>query len=276
MTRMGWIGRVGTALGRVAAAALCATAAAADFRIESKVFIDKQPVPRSENTTLFHNGIVYDYGKNPYEVTILDPAEGRSRIVLMSPRTKMKTEIKLADIETFVVGLKKAAAEAPAPFMQFLAAPTFKETFDPASRELVLDSEYMEYKLTTVAASTPEVAAEYRRFSDWYAKLNALTNVAAIPPFARMHVNSRLGDGKSLPVNVQLTLKQVGPNGRDLILKSEHKIAWRLYAEDQQRILQTDDMFVKYKTVDAKTYFQAAQPPEDPAVAEKPEEAKTR
>lgn len=250
----GWV-RFGS--GVVLAAWTGATASAADFRIESRVFVDAAPAPRTENVTLFHQGIVYDFGKAPKEVTILDAHENRSRFILLDPVKQRKTEIKLAEIEKFVTGLRSAALAAPAPFMQFLANPKFEEAFDPRSKELSLTSEWMEYKLTTVAAPSDEVAQEYFRFSDWYAKLNALTNVAAIPPFARIHVNSRLNQNKLVPVNVQLTLKRLGQKGKDLVLKSDHKVSWRLLNEDQQRILQADDMFAKFESVDAKTYFQA-------------------
>lgn len=263
---MMWMCRMGTWLAVVLA---CVAARGEDFRIESKVFLEPQAVPRSVNLTLFHKGIVYDYGSNPREITILDADPQRARMILLNPMKKLKTEIKLATIDEFVAGLRKAAAEAPNPLMNFLASPTFTKGYEPMTKELLLSSEFLDYRLLTTTAPTEDVAQQYRQFSDCYAKLNTLTNVASIPPFARIQVNSILSESRQIPQDVKLVLKGAGPAGKDIILRSEHRVAFKLLQDDLQRILATDEMFAKYPAVDAKEYFQPL--PEDTATKPTPE-----
>lgn len=232
-------------------AALVALGGAAEFRIESKVYLKSQSV--AENLTLFQDGRVYDFLIDPVEITVFDDQPNRARFLILDPARKVSTEIKVAEVTELMDKLRAWAKNAPDPFMNFLADPQFEEQFDASASTLQMNSPWMEYKLTTTEAPNAEVVEQYSQFSDWYAKLNTMTSPGRIPPFARMAVNATLKKHKQVPSDVQLTihLKQ------EVKLNSEHKVAWKLLESDRQKIRQVDDYLAKFKKLSFAEYYGA-------------------
>jgi len=133
---------------------------AVDFRIESRVFVEKEDEPVSTSTTLFKAGLTYDFLENPRETTFLDPRRGR--IVLLDATHGLKTEIRIAQIVEFATQLKLRAAGSEDALLQFLAEPKFQETWDSEGNELVLSSKLMTYRVTPIKAPSAEVAKQYQ------------------------------------------------------------------------------------------------------------------
>lgn len=232
-------------------AALATPSGAAEFRIESKVYLKSQSV--AENLTLFQDGRVYDFLIDPVEITVFDEQPGRARFLVLDPARKVSTEIKVTEVTELMDKLRAWAKNAPDPFMNFLADPQFEEQFDASASTLQMNSPWMEYKLTTIEAPNADVVEQYSQFSDWYAKLNTMTSPGRIPPFARMAVNATLKKHKQVPSDVQLTihLKQ------EVKLNSEHKVAWKLLESDRQKIRQVDDYLAKFKKLSFAEYYGA-------------------
>ena len=121
-----------TACGWLAAILLSAIAWGDEFRIESRVFAGKEPKPVSENTTLFHVGIVYDFIPDK-SIAIFDKPRGR--FILLDRGRKVKAEVTVKQLQAFCDRLHEVAAADNNPFVRFVADPHFDaKTGDRAER----------------------------------------------------------------------------------------------------------------------------------------------
>jgi hypothetical protein len=224
----------------------------ADFRIDSRVFAGKEPKPVSENTTLFHVGIVYDYIPDKSTAVFDKP---RGRFVLLDRQRHVKAEVTVAQLQTFCDRLQHLAAEDSNPFVRFVAAPHFDPVMGEKSSELVLSSPQMTYRVTTTKAQGPEASQQYREFSDWYARLNVMMNPGSTPPFPRLAVNDELCQRGLLAEQVQLTVPQQSALHRHTVeLRSEHHIAWRLLQSDLDQINETTNELTSFKPIGLDEY----------------------
>lgn len=230
--------------------------AAADFRIENRVFLDEETEPVSESTTLFHGGRVYDFfGGENAEVAVFDPAH--ERFVLLDPTRRVKTEVKTSYIESYVEVLKKKAIGHENEFVRFLAEPKFEREFDQEAGRLTMKSTAMTYRVDTVPAASEEAAREYGQFSDAYARLSAVTSDVPLPPFPRLAVNAVLRERKELPKRVERTVERTGLGplpDKSVTIHSEHKIAWRLLDSDQHRISVVGKYLASFQDVPLQVY----------------------
>lgn len=232
-------------------------ATAADFRIESRVYTEKEEEPVSKSTTLFKAGMAYDFLEEPNEITVLDPQRGR--IILLDATHRLKTEVGTAQIVEFITQMKLRAADSEQELLKFLAEPAFKETWDAQDQELTLSSDLMTYKVTPQRAPTPDISNQYHYFSNWYAQLNAMTHAAGLPPFARAKLDDVLVRRELLPKNVELTVSMRSRFGRrDVKLRSEHEIAWKLLGEDERRIADAHAAMAQYRQVPFDEFQQRA------------------
>lgn len=232
-----------------------ATAWAADFRVENKVFLGSDKEPLSESTTIFTAGIIYDYLVEPGEVTVLDIARGR--FFLLDTRLKLKTQLSSQLVKASTDSLKNRTDLSSDPFIAFLIKPSFDCQADDARGELLFSSAMLEYRVLTEPARTPEVAEQYRQFSDWYARLNSYIRPDTPPPFARMLVNEELGKRGELPREVHLTLKpKQGLGSRKVRMHSQHNIVSLLGDVDRRRVAETAEYLAVFEPVSLKEYEQ--------------------
>jgi hypothetical protein len=228
-----------------------AAASADDFRIQTDVYAaDNTAI--SQNTTLFRAGYVYDYlthppAKSVDRVAVFDQQHGR--FIVLDPARKEKAEIKTDDVLLFASKQQAyARAKSSNAFNKFAADPEFETDFSQDG-ELKMTSPHMTYQLKTLPASTPEAAAQYREFSDWYGRFNTMSNPGSTPPFARMAVNAELAKRGLVPTEVRLTVpKQRGVEAT--ALRSEHHVSWRLLPRDAERIEATATQLTTFKLVD--------------------------
>jgi len=225
---------------------------AEDFRIDSRVFAGKEPKPVSENTTLFHVGIVYDYIPDK-SIAVFDKPRGR--FVLLDRQRRVKAEVTVAQLQTFCDRLQHMAATDSNPFVKFVAEPHFDAAMGDKSSELILSSPHMTYRLMTTKAESPEASQQYREFSDWYARLNVMMNPGSTPPFPRLAVNDELCQRGLLAEQVQLTVPQQNALHRHTVeLRSEHHIAWRLLQTDLDQINETTTQLTAFKPIGLDEY----------------------
>jgi hypothetical protein len=233
-----------------------AVAWAEDFRIETKVFNGKEKSPASHNTTLFHAGSVYDYLSDPDRVAVFDPQHGR--FILLDPKRKVKTEVKTADVLAFSEKFHEFSSKSANAFMRFAADPEFDTRFSE-NGELAMTSPHLTYRVATEPAGTLEAAQQYREFSDWYARFNAMAHVGSTPPFPRMAVDAEMAKRAVVPTEVQLTIPaQTSLGVRAATMRSEHHVSWRLLQRDLNRIAETANQLVTFRQVDFDEY-QAAE-----------------
>ncbi len=230
-----------------------ALASAEDFRIDSKVFADKQPNPVSQSTTLFRAGIVYDYLVDPKRVAVFD--RPRQRFILLDPDRSIKTEVATDEVARFNTNLRAFAAANGTEFIKSMLEPNFQITEDTKSGELVLTGQSMTYRIETIKPTAVETVQQYREFSDWYVKLNSMVNPRSTPPFARLAVNDELAKRGLIAEKVQLTIpRQVATAGRGVSLRSQHHITWRLLQRDLDDIAETAQQLATFKAVPFNEY----------------------
>jgi hypothetical protein len=241
-------------LGGLSAAATAEGTATAEemFRVENKVFIGAAKEPQVRSTTIFYQGVVYDYLEDPAEVTVFDKARGR--FVLLDPQRRIKTELTTARVEDFSERLRQWAHEQSDPLLNFHADPHFSETVDEATGELVFDSPRVVYRVSAVEAGSEAVASRYREFSDWYGRLNTMLNPGARPPFPRMLVSRSLEQREQIPRAVELTLRPRDILSRPISARSEHLLIRRLLESDRNRMAETDRFMAMFEAVDFVDY----------------------
>jgi hypothetical protein len=223
-------------------------AQADDFRIETKVFRGSDSSPVSQNLTLFQAGYVYDYLSDPERIAVFDRAHGR--FILLDPARQVKVELKTDDVLVFSEKFHAWAAKSSNGFMKFAADPDFEVTF-AENGQLTLASPHITYRLETVPAKTPETAQQYREFSDWYARFNAMVHLGSTPPFPRLQVNEQLAKRGLVPTEVNLTIpKQATLGVPGVSMRSEHHVSWRLLQRDTARIGETANQLAAFRTVD--------------------------
>lgn len=225
--------------------------AAQDFCVQNKVYFGKDSV---ESTTVFSAGTVYDFLSMPQEITMFDAP--RNRFVVLDPTRKIKIEIDTEQVNAFTQKLKGAALDRPVPLMLFLANPKFEETYDDASGELVFSSEWMKYKVKTVAAKQPDMAERYYTYSDWQVKLNTLIKPGSPPPFARLLLNASLAKQGRLPSEVELTRFAQHPRNRHITLRAEHHFFPGIGRKEQTQIEEANRGLVLFSSVPLKEYYQ--------------------
>ena len=223
-------------------------ASAEDFRVENKVFAGNRKKPISQSTTIFLDGVVYDYLENPAEVIVFEKEQGR--FTLLDTTRRVRTELPTGKVAAFTKQLQQSASQQEDPFIKFLAAPEFEEQFDESSGELTLSSSWMTYRVELVDAESRTVAQQYREFSDWYAQVNAVLNPGSKPPFARMLVNAALAKHEATARKVHLNMipKKSSPPKR-LKLHSEHQLVRQIVQADLDRVMQTRQFMQIYKPV---------------------------
>lgn len=231
--------------------ALPRNALAEGFRIETKIFADDEEQPASEATTLFHNGVVYDFLAEPQQTAIFRKPGGSKpgRFILLDPKRRVRTELSTDQIRGAMDKLTNWASRQQDPFLKFAADPRFDETFSEDDGKLILASHEESYEITTTPAHQPKALAEYREFLDWYARLNTLL-VAGPPPGPRLQVNAALARHEVIPVSVQLIR-----SGNRQPLRAEHEFTWRLSKDDLARIDDACASLAAYRPVNNETFL---------------------
>lgn len=232
-----------------------ASAVAAEFRIESRIYQGKEKQPASRSLTLFHAGVIYDYLDEPKRVAVLDPKFGR--FILLDPQRRLRAEIKTAEVRTFSTGLKDLLAKSGSAQARFQAQPVFAVDWNEPSGTLNLTSDSMSYKVEALPAPTADVAQQYREFCDWCAQLNSLLSPAGNPPFARFALDEELAARGLVPKRVALQIGgMLGSPG--LKMHSEHEFAWRLLDSDRRKIDETGQQLSTFEPTNVSGFADVA------------------
>jgi hypothetical protein len=228
---------------------------AKSFRIETKVFVGDEEKPANENTTLFLEGVTYDFLKKPAQTAVFRKpgAKNPGRFILLSDKEQVRTEISTEKLAGAMDKVKAWAKKQRDPFLKFAANPEFDESFEPETGQLVLASHVESYRVATTPAEHPDAVLEYREFLDWYAQLNTLLS-GGPPPEPRLRLNQALARHQALPISVQLTR-----NGESEPLRAEHDFTWRLSQEDLRRIDKVRAALSSYRLVENEEFLRVTQ-----------------
>jgi len=239
---------------------VAASAHGEGFRVENKVFSGDEEEPQTESTTIFHEDLVYDYLKNPEEITVFDRVG--SRFILLDTARKTRTELTTRELHAMADRVRRWAVGSGDDFLRFLAAPELEEEFDPSTQTLRMSSAYVTYELETAEAPRDEIMQQYREFLNWYSLLNMRINPGSRPPFARMEVNRSLERLGRMPRTVHLTLRPKGDRilaegllgGKEMTARSEHLVVPHLLESDRSRVAQTDQFMAMFSPLSFAEY----------------------
>lgn len=230
-----------------------------EFRIETELFSGKEKEPFAENLTLFSAGTVYDFPLiGPEEITVFDYVGGR--FVILDTARRVKTTVDTDQILRFVAAVLTEASDEESP----LVHPSFVQEYDKETGWLTLTDKHIVYRAKTIQPEDREAVAEYRRFADWYARLNSM-RPGNLPPFARLELNKALASRNVIPERVELT---ISPKSRlatsKVELASRHVVTWKLLETDRNRIERVTEYLGTYNAVEYDEFVrQAAEPARD-------------
>jgi hypothetical protein len=229
------------------------------FRIETKIYVGDEEEPQGESTTLFLDGVVYDFLARPAQTAVFRRSSGGKpgRFILLSNEHRLRTEISTDKLSGAMEKLKEWAGRQRDPFLQFAANPEFEESFERGSGQLVLASHLENYWVTTAPADDPQSLDEYRQYLDWYTRLNALLS-AGPPPEPRLRLNEALARRKAVPLTVELTRA-----GEKEPLRAEHDFTWRLSQDDMQKIEEVRASLASYRAVSNEEFLRSTRPPQE-------------
>jgi hypothetical protein len=234
-----------------AALVIPAPVRAADFRVANAVYVSGQAEPQSQGVTIFQDGLVYDFLNDPGEVIVFDKA--RQRFVLLDTGRHLQSEITTDEVQEVVDREKQRLAGSLNPNLKWISDPTFDESFSAEMSKLVLKSRALTYQVQ-IQAAEPEVAAQYREFSDWYAKFNLALDPKSRPPFPRLVLNDAIEHHKGVAKEVHLTA-DLGPKGQARIT-SRHQLTMGLDDAEHHRIAEARKYMSSFRSVSFQEYQQ--------------------
>jgi hypothetical protein len=220
-----------------------------DFRVDNAVYQGKEKTAVSASVTIFHKEIVYDC--MPQETVVFNKTAGR--FVLLNMKNHARTEIAADDLNAFIKQLQPRAAQTADPLVKFLADPKFQQQFNESTRELTFASPLLTYRLTLSPQTSAAAVEQYREFSDWSAKLNAMLVPGSRPPFARLLVNAAVAERKAIVSQVVLTFTSGKPTTTTTI-RSTHRVIGVLTPADLDGLAKIGEALIGFKLVGFDEY----------------------
>ena len=234
--------------------AATADPAANCFRINNRIVTDDDRVTNS--TTIFFDGLVYDFVDPNGQATVYDKAN--ALLTVLDPSSRLQMRISVSDLEKDVEKKKEACRKSDNYFLNYLARPHFEEqSYDPLSGILIFRSDWVEYRFETVPLSDPVVAGLYYDYCQKSTLLN-IRHSGASSPLIRAVINPVLEQYRRFPTKVALTLY---PKGKILIAthsvmaESTHTFVRRLQYGDEQKIEQIKQYKKLFRMVSADDYY---------------------
>ena len=234
------------------AALVTEAARAADFRVDNTVLVEGQSQPQSQGTTIFHEGLVYDFLNEPAEVIVFDKAH--RRFMLLDISRHVRSEISTDDVQAVVDRVKQRLSGHPNPNVKWLVDPSFEELYDRKNSLLSLKSPSITYQ-AQLQTTNPDVAAQYHEFSDWYTQFNVALNPSSRPPFPRMRLNAAIERRQGVAKEVHLTAAS-GSKDAPLKIASRHQLVTELDKPDIDRVAQVREYLRSFQSVSLREYRQ--------------------
>lgn len=224
---------------------------AGELRIETDVYSGNDSESLSHTVTLFDSGTVYDFADERKEIAVFRlPTESRvGQFILLDLKSKRRTEVSTEKIEGLMDKLSKWAQDQDDEMLKFSAQPDFEETYEAGTGLLTLDSEQWNYTVATIPAEDNATLKDYRKFVDWYSRLNVMMH-GAPPPGPRLALNAALEKHGVVPVEIRRKIESKGTP-----LRATHLFSWRLSREDRAQVEEVRKHLANFEKVDNKDFL---------------------
>jgi len=215
------------AAGLLSVAAAEKVARSANFRVHTTVVADDDNRLVAANLTIFFDHSIYDFPLDAsQEATIFDSS--LSQFTLLDGQREIQCRLARQELLRLIAAIEQRARKTSNPRIRFIANPSFQESFDPDSLRLTLAGKQLTYVVLGKKPEIPSAAGQYREFTDWFARLNAI--YTARPPTARLQLNQALSKRELVPERISRHIPE-----RETY-SSKHVFGWRLEKGDLQRI----------------------------------------
>ena len=226
----------------------------AGFRIETDVFVSTEQGPLQQTLTLFSAGVGYDLSLDGSdEITMVDPAG--DRIVLLNKKHKLKSLIKISQLEKLMTSARNQAAN------------TDLAVYLKGAENVVNDGDtitvgdlQLQYSATLQSPPDPGLAKataeQYRAFADALIQYNSF-RTGSVPPFARIALNAAVCQQVSLPLEIVRTTN-VGKG--EAVVRSRLLPIWLLGKSDVAKIAEIGEMLVTFEQVNEAEYRKRTDP----------------
>lgn len=232
---------------------------AADFSVVTHLFSSTEEEPVGENTTIFREGNVYDLPAFGDQITFFD--NENKQFILLDTARKTWTRVSSEYLIQYGTWLKEKASNSDDPLLRFCVAPQFEVRSEKEGTLWYFEHPLLTYRVDATPFDDPEVARQYREFSDWYARLNAMLRPQALPPFPRLIVNQQLAQKDLIPRSVGLRISPSSRTGKEpLVIRSVHRVRSGLSSQDRQRLAWIESCRRKYPEVNLIAYQQRESP----------------
>ena len=224
-----------------------------EFRVDTQIFLGDGDLPVSENTTLFSEEDAFDSIAGGTEITVFKGAE--DCFVLLDLNRKLKTRITTDQLLQYTALLKEKASKSKDPLLKFCAQPKFDVRREDNGKNWQFYNQVLHYQILTHTAKDEAVAEQYRRFCDWYARLNAMLRPQALLPFPRLVVNERIAREAAIPKTVRL---QISPQRRTenqpFEIRSVHALGEELSPAEERLVEQFREHLATFEEVPVTEY----------------------
>jgi hypothetical protein len=231
---------------------------AEEFRIDNKITSGNIVV--QSKTYLLENDFI-SLIENNGEITYYNSS--RDSFTLLAPSLRIQTNLSMSETKReldsvlqSIREVKTKTASSRHELILFLANPVFKTELDNKSGQLAIQSNWVDYKLSTDVFTNNNIAKQYFDFCNLTCYLNYRTTNNYRQLF-RLEVNRILRNENRFPTNISATFYPSGKNYHKEELISSHKLIKRLTDEDKTTINSIRNSMNTFKTVTFNEYQQA-------------------
>ena len=223
------------------------------FRIDNRLVIEDKTV---KSTTIFYDGVVYDFLDDNGQITIYDKTAGT--FCLLDQFCRLKTRVTTATLVEDFVCRKEAFHKSDRPFQNYLAEPYFEvNDYEGESGLMYFRSPWVEYRFETVTLDDQVVSEEYYDYCRQFTLLNIRTS--GFPtPILRNELNPILEQYRRFPGKVTMTLYPRGKviiSGGAIHAESTHTFVRRLQLPDETKVAQANRYSESFREVSLDDYL---------------------
>ena len=223
------------------------------FRIDNRLIVDNTLV---KSTTIFYDGLVYDFLGDHGQITIYDKAAGN--FTLLDPSCRLKAVVTTETLAGDFERRKETFRKSNSPLQNYLAEPYFEENdYESESGLMYFRSPWVEYRFETVVLNDPAVSEVYYDYCRQLTLLNI--RCSGLPnPMIRHLLNQIIEQHRRFPGKVNMTLY---PKGKVIIsqhaiqAETTHTFVRRLQSADEAKIEQANRYRELFREVSLDDYL---------------------